>query len=319
VIFRINNRLIDTDTYEVRRGDGVASIEPQVLDLLILLVENRHRLVSKQEIMERIWKSRAVSDTALSSRMKSARQAIGDSGASQALIRTIRGRGFRFVAEVSEIGEETDRAARAGVVDAAGCDAPIRPNEGKNEDTEFGPLANSLEAGEGLDRALPRQPSVAVLPFVALGDEPQHQILADGLTLDLITRLSRMRWLSVIDRGTAFTMRRSSAGARDIGRVLGVRYIARGSARFFGKRLRVSAALTEVSGPAEIWADQFDCSIDDIFAVQDQVSGRRQRRRQRDRVRGAAACAPDPVGKVGCLDRISPRMLAHVPLHPTGL
>jgi TolB-like protein len=105
-----------------------------------------------------------------------------------------------------------------------------------------------------------------------VGDEPQQQIVADGLTLDLITRLARMRWLFVIDRGTAFAMRGSPAGARDAGRVLNVRYIAQGSVRVFGKRLRVSAALTDANRAAEIWADQFEYSLDDVFAVQDKVS-----------------------------------------------
>ena len=117
MIFRINECLIDTNAYEVRRNGKPVPVQPQVLDLLVLLLENRDRLVTKDEIIERIWHGRAVSDAALDSRIKSARQAIGDTGASQDLIRTVRGRGFRFVGEV--IGDAPEQASAPEVPAAA--------------------------------------------------------------------------------------------------------------------------------------------------------------------------------------------------------
>src|SRR5262245_44134767 len=109
MIFRINDCSVDTNAYEVRRHGKPVPVEPQVLDLLILLLENRHRLVTKDEIVDRIWRGRIVSDAALNSRVKSARQVIGDSGAAQELILTVRGRGFRFIGAVSEsAGEMAD-------------------------------------------------------------------------------------------------------------------------------------------------------------------------------------------------------------------
>src|SRR5512132_2406117 len=113
MIFRTNECLIDTSAYEVRRNGKPVPVQPQVLDLLILLLENRDRLVTKDEIIDRIWHGRIVSDAALDSRIKSARQAIGDSGASQELIRTIRGRGFRFVGEVDQDSGEGGRKETA--------------------------------------------------------------------------------------------------------------------------------------------------------------------------------------------------------------
>src|SRR5262245_9294808 len=101
MMFTINGCSIDTDAYEIRRDGSVIPVEPQVFDLLVQLLENRDRVVTKDEIIERIWHGRAVSETALSSRIKAVRQAIGDDGASQACIRTIRRRGFRVVAEVT--------------------------------------------------------------------------------------------------------------------------------------------------------------------------------------------------------------------------
>ena len=102
MIFAINGCSIDTDAYEVRRKGNIVPVEPQVFDLLVLLLKNSGRVVTKDEIISRVWHGRIVSEAALSSRIKAARQAIGDTGASQALIRTIRGRGFRVVGEVSQ-------------------------------------------------------------------------------------------------------------------------------------------------------------------------------------------------------------------------
>ena len=98
MIFMINECSIDTDAYEVRRNGNLVPVEPQVFDLLIQLLENSDRVVTKDEIIERVWHGRIVSEAALSSRIKAVRQAIGDDGASQACIRTIRRRGFRVVA-----------------------------------------------------------------------------------------------------------------------------------------------------------------------------------------------------------------------------
>src|SRR5262245_18280349 len=114
MMFTINGCSIDTDAYEIRRDGSVIPVEPQVFDLLVQLIENRDRVVTKDEIIERIWHGRAVSETGLSSRIKVGRQAVGDDGASQVCIRTITRRGFRVVAEVTQIagpgGASTSRA-----------------------------------------------------------------------------------------------------------------------------------------------------------------------------------------------------------------
>ena len=101
-MYRIGAHLIDPEAYETREEGVSVPVEPQVLELLVFLIENRQRAVSKDEIIERIWKGRIVSDATLSSRIKAARQALGDDGSAQRLIRTIHGRGFRFVGEVVE-------------------------------------------------------------------------------------------------------------------------------------------------------------------------------------------------------------------------
>src|SRR5262245_37216027 len=104
MILKVNNCSIDTGAYELRRSEELVPVEPQVFDLLVYLLKNRDRVVSKDELIAHIWNGRVVSDAALSSRIKAVRQAIGDDGASQTCIRTVHRRGFRVVAEVTEDG-----------------------------------------------------------------------------------------------------------------------------------------------------------------------------------------------------------------------
>src|SRR5690349_20223891 len=112
MLFRFNRCTVDTTAFELRRDDKVVPVQPQVFDLLVLQLENRHRVVTRDEIFGRIWKNRIVSDTALSSRVKTLRQALGDDGTEQGLIRTVRRRGFRLVASVEEIAAGAAPEAR---------------------------------------------------------------------------------------------------------------------------------------------------------------------------------------------------------------
>lgn len=117
MVYSIGPYTIDRKAYEIRRDGAFVAVEPQVFDLLVLLIENHERVVSKDEIIDRVWNGRIVSDATVSSRVKAARQAIGDDGTAQRLIRTVHGRGFRFVGEVSPLAttppEATARSASA--------------------------------------------------------------------------------------------------------------------------------------------------------------------------------------------------------------
>jgi DNA-binding winged helix-turn-helix (wHTH) protein len=101
VLFQFDNLLIDPDRREIKGVDGVVHVEPQVFDLLLHFVQNTNRVITKDELIESVWKGRAVSDAALNSRINEARRAIGDTGERQALIRTVQRRGFLFAADVT--------------------------------------------------------------------------------------------------------------------------------------------------------------------------------------------------------------------------
>ena len=251
--YRFETFELDTAAQELRCGGAAVAVEPQVFALLVYLVEHRDRVVSRDDILAAVWHGRIVSEAALSSRIKAARQAIGDNGQAQRLIRTVHKRGFRFVGDV----ESFDPApASAAAAPAAWAEVTAPPD---------------LLSAPGGSLILPQssQPSIAILPFQTIG-EPG--LLSDGLAHDLITRLGRTRWLFVIARGSAFRFKDSIEPPAAIAGKLGVRYVAHGAVQTLGPRIRVHAALTDAASGTEVWSERFDRRRDDLFAIQSEMS-----------------------------------------------
>ena len=119
---------------------------------------------------------------------------------------------------------------------------------------------------------LPDKPSIAVLPFANMSGDPEQEYFADGIVEEIITALSRIRWLFVIARNSSFTYKGQAIDVKQIGRELGVRYVLEGSVRKGGNRVRITAQLIEATTGAHVWADRFDGSIEDVFELQDKVA-----------------------------------------------
>ena len=120
--------------------------------------------------------------------------------------------------------------------------------------------------------AVPDRPSIAVLPFTNMSGEPEQEYFADGITEDIITALSRVRQFFVIARNSTFQYKHSSPDVRHVAATLGVRYVVEGSVRKVGGRVRISAQLIDGGTSKHIWAERFDRSLDDIFAIQDEIT-----------------------------------------------
>ena len=119
---------------------------------------------------------------------------------------------------------------------------------------------------------LPDKPSIAVLPFANLSGDPEQEYFADGMVEEIITALSRIRWLFVIARNSSFTYKGRAVDVKQVGRELGVRYVLEGSVRKAGNRVRITAQLIDALGGTHLWADRFDGSLEDIFDLQDKVA-----------------------------------------------
>src|SRR6188508_2043595 len=247
---------IDLSQHELRRLGESVHIEPQVFDLIVHLVRNHDRIVSKDELIETIWNGRIISEAALSSRINGARRALGDNGNDQTLIRTLHKRGFRFIGEVDE--------GSAPVAVAAGP-SPL-PQAAAHDAIKLVPSAELLP--------LPDKPSIAVLPFQNMSHDPEQEYFADGLTEDIITGLSRQRWFFVIARNSSFTYKGAAVDVRDVATQLGVRYVLEGSVRKAANRVRVTGQLIDASNGNHLWAEKYDRELADIFALQDDITSR---------------------------------------------
>src|SRR5262245_8586529 len=241
VQFQFADFVLDIDRRELKRGSELMTIGPQVFDLLVYLVRNRERVVSKDDVMEAVWAGRIVSESTLTSHINAVRKAVGDSGDEQRLIRTVARKGFRFVGEIKE-----------------------------HQDQALDTRGQTIEQAPAL--AIPNRPSIAVLPFQNLSGDPEQEYFADGIVEDIIMALSRLRWLVVIARNSSFTYKGRAVDVKQVGRDLGVRYVLEGSVRKSGNRVRIAGQLIDSASGANLWADRFDGSIEDIFDLQDQVA-----------------------------------------------
>jgi TolB-like protein len=257
--FRFGDFEIDIARQELRRAGRLVPIEPQVFDLLVLLVRNRDRIVSKDELIETIWQGRIVSEAALSSRISAARRAVGDDGQSQSLIRTQHKRGFRFVGDVD------------GYAPTA-TEATALPSQPDVANADMAKVAAQPSGTPALP--LPDKPSIAVLPFQNMGGDPDQEYFADGLTEDIITGLSRQPWFFVIARNSSFSYKGEAIDVRDVGAQLGVRYILEGSVRKAAGTVRVTGQLIDVTLGNHLWADRYDRELTDVFAIQDEITNR---------------------------------------------
>ena len=242
--FLFSNHLLDVDLRELSRGGESIAVEPQVFDLLIYLVENRERVVTKDDLIETIWDGRIVSESTLTSRINAARKAVGDSGKDQAVIRTIARKGFRFVGEV--------RAQQAGSAPRGDLSQSV---------------GHAAEPMPALDRT-----AIAVLPFANISGEPEQEYFSEGISEDIITALSKLRWFYVIARNSSFIYKGKSVHLKQIGEELGVGYVVEGSVRKDGDQVRITAQLNDVVTGSQIWSERYDRNLADVFAVQDEIT-----------------------------------------------
>ncbi len=234
--YRFADFSFDSDSLDLRRGRTSIDLQPKVLRFIRFLLENRERTVSQIELLDALWPGINVSVDSLARVVSLARRGLGD-GRGQRIIETRRGVGYRIGVPV-EVEEERG-------------------------------VSNAIEPA-GADRTGPG--ALAVLPFDNLGASADDEYFADGLAEDLITRISRARGFSVIARASSFAFRGPGVDLARVGRALGVRYVVLGSVRRAGNRVRVSVQLAECESRLDLWADQYDRELSEVFTAQDELS-----------------------------------------------
>jgi TolB-like protein len=246
--FRFHCYTIDPARRELRRSGELVHVEPQVFDVIVYLVENRYRVVSKDELFANVWHGRIVSETTLSSRVNAARRAIGDTGSRRALIQTVARRGFRFIGEATK--QETAASERLAL----------------NAERAHAPEPSIGQAVE--------KPSIAVLPFASTSRDPAQNYFAVGMAEGLINSLSHIRWLTVIARNSSFLYKEAGIDSRKVARELNVRYLLEGSVYKGGRLVRITAQLSDAETGAHLWSDKFDGELKNVFVLQDQIAAK---------------------------------------------
>ena len=243
MIYTFEDFTLDTDRHELHHGAERVAVEPQVFELLRYLICNRNRVVSKDDLIAGVWDGRIVSESTLSSRLTAMRQAIGDSGETQRLIRTIPRKGFRFIGQVTEQKNDLPHPDSH----------PIYP-----------------KAEQGL--RLPDKPSIAVLPFQNLSDDSAQGYFVDGIVEDITIALSQFSQLFVVARSSSFTYKGRNVDVKQVGQELGVRYVLEGSIRKAAGQVRITVQLINSRTAVQLWAAHFDGALDQVFDLQDQVT-----------------------------------------------
>lgn len=255
MIYRFGAFDLDADKFELRKDDRRVAVEPQVFSIIQLLIENRHRMVSKSELMDAVWQGRIVSESAVSSRIRSARSALEDTGKSQRIIQTVHGKGLRFIADVDA------------------CETPGAPNG------HF-PAANAADFDDpGIGALHPTRrakdrPSIAVLPFENLSASGEDSFFAAGLTEDVTTNLSRFRDLFVFSRSTTTALANEGMSIQKLHDRLGIDFAIEGSVRKSAVSVRVTVKLIDAATDGNILVERFEdeCTLENIFEIQDRIA-----------------------------------------------
>ena len=227
---------LDSATAELTKNGAPVAVEKQAFDLLLLLADNAERVLSKDEIIEKVWDGRFITDSSISTAVKQARRAVDDDGAAQRVIKTIHGRGFRFVADVKRPG--------------AAASPVLAEPEGKVPDDT---------------------PSIAVLPFIVIGEGPVGQAIGDAIPAELISAFSRLRWLMVTARGSSFRFRDPATSHDDLRNALGVRYALTGTVEALGDMLTISVELIRTDTGAVIWSSRYASALAEIHDVRAEI------------------------------------------------
>jgi adenylate cyclase len=208
----------------------------RALGILGVLVDRAGEVVSRTDLIAAVWPGTTVEDSNLNVQIAALRRALNEGRTERGCIQTIPGHGYRFTAPVTRVAADA-----------------------------FAPLPSGLPP-------LPDKPSIAVLPFQNLSDDPEQEYFADGMVEEIITALSRITWLFVIARNSSFTHKGQAVDVKRVGRELGVRYVLEGAVRKAAGRVRISAQLIDAATGAHLWADRFDGLLEDIFDLQDKVA-----------------------------------------------
>jgi TolB-like protein len=226
--------VLDVQREMLSRDGRPIAVSSKGMQLLLTLLRAPGQVLTKADLMRAAWSDAVVEESNLSVQIAALRKQLGPTADGGEWIATVSRVGYRFVGGI----------VTQPVPDSS---APIQSE---------------------------RRPSIAVLPFKNLGGDKEQEYLADGITEDIITALTRFRWFFVIARNSSFAYKEKLLDVKQVARELGVRYLLEGSVRKSGQRVRISAQLIDATSGNHIWAERYDLELAEVFAIQDEIAER---------------------------------------------
>jgi TolB-like protein/DNA-binding winged helix-turn-helix (wHTH) protein/Flp pilus assembly protein TadD len=273
--FELEGLQVSPLTGEVSGPGGIAQLDPKVMAVLVLMAEHPGEVMLREDLVSRLWVNVVVSDDALTRCFYELRRHLSLAGGDEryrTLIETLPKRGYRLHA-----------AVRANVTSAMPTAAPDPPR--RQRWVPIAALAMVLASvaiaalflWKSLDRTqsaagAATTHSIAVLPFLDMSEAKDQRYLSDGVTEEILNQLTQAKNLRVISRTSTFALREEGLDVPEIGKRLDVDYVLEGSVRRAGRKLRITAQLIDVATNSHIWSKTYDRTLDDVFAVQDEIA-----------------------------------------------
>lgn len=278
--FRIGEWTVDPNGDTLARNGTEVRIEPLVMDVLCLLASHAGELVTREEFEREVWHGALVRYDSVTSAIIKLRKALNDDARNPSYIATIPKRGYRLIVAVEPLPAE---------IPPAGGSAAPKPRPGLLQPDGATPwwlwlviLATLLAAAVWMvsrdappalsPAATDVTPSIVVLPFENVSDDPQQQVFTDGITEDIITDLARLSNLMVIASSTSFTYKGRRVQPQEIGAELGVDYVLDGSIQRIGDEIRINTRLVDTKTGYQKWAARYDRRFDEVFSIQDELT-----------------------------------------------
>ena len=277
--FQVGDWTVDPESGRLQKEGEEVKLEPKVMEVLVFLADHSGKVVSREALEAKAWAGMVVGYDAVASSIIKLRKALGDDSRNPHYIETISKKGYRLIAPVSH---RTSEAEAPAAFDSASAELPPKININRRNIIAAGIaiiiitgvffLKGGFNTIEQSVETSTRTPSVVVLPFENLSNDPNQDYLSDGITDDLITDLARADSVRVIARQSSYHFKNNPANLEDVARKLNVLYIVEGSVRKSGNRIRVNVQLSNTDKGESIWAERFDIDVNDIFKLQDNIT-----------------------------------------------
>jgi TolB-like protein/DNA-binding winged helix-turn-helix (wHTH) protein len=283
--FFIADWRVEPEALRIFRANQEVRLEPRVMQVLVYLAGRPGEVVSREDLEANVWTGRVVGYDAVSNTVIKLRKAFGDSSRNPQIIETIPKTGYRLIARVERsntdsipLKDASNQGSARRQLATSGNRRPILTAAGVLVILAIGMwfyLAmdeKPINQDKVLNRSLLERPSIAVLPFWNVGNDPNQEYFSDGITEDLITDLSQIQGLDVVARNSVFAYKRSGEDVQIIGQELGVLYVLKGTIQRSMNRLRFNVQLIDVADGRTLWAKRYDRELGDIFSIQDELA-----------------------------------------------